>query len=78
MALDDGLSEEIGPVAIGIARRVQLLTTTVRIHDLSITRPAVVAYLRGIPADKQELALIHALDVGVAEILSRRRRANEE
>jgi hypothetical protein len=45
-----------------------------RIHDLSIERPAIVAYLKAIAPDKQEIALVHALEVGVTELASRRER----
>ena len=55
-------------------RPVEVLETSMRIHDLSIERPAVVAYLRAIAPDKQEIALVHALEVGVTELASRRER----
>jgi len=34
--------------------------------------PAIVAYFQSIPADKQEIALVHALEVGVTELGVRR------
>jgi len=34
----------------------------------------IVAYLRAIAPDKQEIALLHALEVGVTELASRRER----
>ena len=55
-------------------RPVQVLSTTMRIHELSIESPAIIAYLRGIAADKQEIALIHAIEVGITEIMARRER----
>jgi hypothetical protein len=55
-------------------RPVEVLETSMRIHDLSIERPAIVAYLRTIAPDKQEIALVHALEVGVTEMASRRER----
>ena len=61
-----------------VASRVQVLATTVRIHDLLLSRPAVVAYLKTLAHDKHEAALIHALEVGVAEIVSRRRLTRSE
>ena len=45
-----------------------------RIHNVNIDRPAVVAYFKTIPADKQEIALVHALEVGIAELAARRER----
>lgn len=56
------------------ARPVQVLSTTVRIGDLSIERQAIVDYLQAIAPEKQEIALIHALEVGVTEMLARRER----
>jgi hypothetical protein len=62
------------PIAASVDRPVHVVATTVRIHDLIIKRPALVAYLQGIPADKQEIALLHALEVGVTELTARRER----
>ena len=45
-----------------------------RIRDLWVDRADVVAYLQGIPPEKQEIALVHALEVGVLELVARRRR----
>ena len=56
-------------------RSIQVLSMKMRIQDVSIDRPAVVAYFNSIPADKQEIALVHALEVGVAELIARRSRA---
>jgi hypothetical protein len=53
---------------------VQVLPTEMRIHDLSIERPAVIAYIQSIPAEKRSIALVHALEVGITEVLSRRER----
>jgi hypothetical protein len=46
----------------------------VRIRDLSIERPAIVAYLNALAPDKQAIALVHALEVGVTELALRRER----
>jgi hypothetical protein len=70
--------DQIGPVATITERPVQVLTTTMRVQKLTIDRPAVVAYFQGIPADKQEIALVHALEVGVTELAVRRSRFKEE
>jgi hypothetical protein len=53
---------------------VEVSETSVRIHELNIERPAIVAYLQSIPPDKLAIALIHALEVGVTEMLARRER----
>ena len=56
------------------ADRVQVLASAVRIDDLCIERPLIVSYLRGISPDKQQIALVHALEVGVKELAARRER----
>jgi len=53
---------------------VQVLSMRMRIHNVNIDRPAVVAYFKSIPADKQEIALVHALELGIAELAARRER----
>jgi hypothetical protein len=64
---------ELSPIAGTTERSVQVLGMTVRIH-LTMERPAIAAYLENIAPDKREVALVHALDVGVAEVLARRSR----
>ena len=49
-------------------------TIAIRIHDLRIDRQAIAAYLNAIAPEKQEIALIHALEVGVTEMIARRAR----
>ena len=44
------------------------------IHELSIERPSIVDYLKTIAPDKQALALVHALEVGITEMIARRER----
>jgi hypothetical protein len=55
-------------------RAVEVDDTMMHIHNLRIDRSGVVAYLRTIPPEKQEIALIHALEVGVTELIARRGR----
>jgi len=55
-------------------RSVEVLSNTVRVHDLTIERPAIAAYLEHIAPDKLEIALVHALEVGVTELAARRER----
>ena len=55
-------------------RAVQVLSSAVRIEELSIERQTIVNYLKGIAPEKQEIALIHALEVGVTEMIARRER----
>ena len=63
----------VQPVATNT--NVQVLSTTMHIHDLSIEQPAVVAYLQAIEPGKQEIALVHAIQVGITELVARRARA---
>jgi hypothetical protein len=68
------------PLVAGPARgpgesNVQVLSTTMSIHDLSIEQPAVAAYLQAIEPGKQEIALVHAIQVGITELVARRARA---
>jgi hypothetical protein len=67
-----GVREEVEPVASATERPVQMLTTTMRLQKLVIDRPAIVAYFQTISPDKQEIALVHALEVGVKELVARR------
>ena len=62
------------PLAAATERPVEVLSTSVRIHDLMIERPAIAAYLEHIAPDKLEIALVHALEVGVTELVARRER----
>jgi hypothetical protein len=55
-------------------RNVQVTEREMRIHDLCIERPAIIAYLQTIPPSKQTIALVHALEVGVTEMIARRER----
>ena len=61
-----------GKFAHGLSNEV--LSTSVRIRELTIERPAIAAYLKHIAPDKLEIALVHALDVGVTELVARRER----
>ena len=65
---------DFAPIATSTEQPVEVLATTMRIHELSIERPAIVAYLQRIPPDKQAIALVHALEVGVTELAARRER----
>jgi hypothetical protein len=54
--------------------RVALQGSTVRIGNLDVHLDAAAEYLRGIPAEKLEAAFVHAVQVGMTEIMARRRR----
>jgi len=55
-------------------RPVEVLGSTMRIHELCIERPNIVSYLGKIAPEKQEIALLHALEVGITELIARRER----
>jgi hypothetical protein len=58
----------------GVVVAVQVQSTAISIQEMRIERPAIVEYLRTIAPDKQEIALVHALEVGVIELALRRER----
>jgi hypothetical protein len=53
---------------------IEVSSSSVRIHELAIERPAIAAYLEHIAPEKLEIALVHALEVGVTELVARRER----
>ena len=53
-------------------RTVNVRYKGVQIQNLTIERQGVVDYLKKMTADKIEVALVHALEVGIVEIESRR------
>jgi hypothetical protein len=55
-------------------RVVEVNTATINIQELRIERPSIVDYLKAIEPGKQEIALVHALEVGVIELALRRER----
>ena len=63
---------KLEPSAAATTGNVEVLSTTMRIHDLRIEQPAIIAYLRAIDPGKQEIALVHAIQVGVTELMARR------
>ena len=56
------------------SRYYEILETTMHIHNLCIERAAIVSYLGKIAPEKQAIALVHALEVGVTELIARRER----
>jgi hypothetical protein len=68
---------EVEPIATPVkpTAQVRVFSGSVRIEGLTVTRPEVLEYLQAIAEGKQALALAHALEVGVAEILARKRVA---
>jgi hypothetical protein len=65
---------DIQPAPAAAGRPVEVLDTMMRIHDLCIERPSIVAYLGRIAPEKQEIALVHAIEVGITELIARRER----
>ena len=68
------MNDKLDPIAATAANAVQVLSSAVRVHELTIERPAITAYLQRIAAGKQEIALVHAIEVGVTELVARRER----
>ncbi|MBI3403086.1 MAG: hypothetical protein HY048_16870 [Acidobacteria bacterium] len=68
------LPHDVTPVQATAGRAVELLGNTMTIHQLFIERASIVSYLQTIPLEKQEIALVHALEVGVTEVMARRER----
>ncbi|OFV93079.1 MAG: hypothetical protein A3G76_15775 [Acidobacteria bacterium RIFCSPLOWO2_12_FULL_65_11] len=68
------MQHHLNPIAASIDLPVRHVSAPMRVGELVITRPSVVAYLEAIPSDKREIALLHALEVGVAELAARRER----
>ena len=62
------------PVTAMTERPIEVSSNTVRVHELVIERPAIAAYLEHIAPDKLDIALVHALEVGVTELVARRER----
>ena len=62
------------PVAAMAERPIEVESNTVRVHELVIERPAIAEYLEHIAPDKLDIALVHALEVGVTELVARRER----
>jgi hypothetical protein len=62
------------PTRTTMGPAVEVSKAGMRINEVWVTRADVVAYINGITPDKREVALVHAIEVGVTEILVRRRR----
>lgn len=70
---EDFTGKTVVPLGASL-QHIEVQATRMHIRDLSIERAGIVEYLRGIEPSKQEVALVHALEVGVAEIQARRKR----
>ena len=53
---------------------MDIQSTAITIQELRIERPTILDYLRTVAPEKQKIALIHALEVGVIELAVRRER----
>lgn len=71
MALTN-MHDDLAPITHSADRSVEVDQSGVHIHDLNTDRPSVVEYLRNITPAKQEIALLHALEVGIRELAVRR------
>jgi hypothetical protein len=59
---------------IPVAMDIQVQADAVHVDDLTIDRKVVIEYLQNIAPEKQLIALMHAIEVGVTELLARRER----
>ena len=66
--------ERVGADAKLATQRVALQGSTVHIGHLEVPLDQAAEYMRGIPAEKWEIAFVHAVQVGMTEIMARRRR----
>ena len=69
------MKPSIVPLAVeplAATRTVNVQSTGIQIQNLTIERSGIVDYLKNITEDKMELALVHALEVGVVAIEARR------
>jgi hypothetical protein len=67
-------AQDVAARPVSDGHPVHVEGTSVRIDDLTIDRQTIVEYLRTIHPSKQEIALVHALEVGIAELVARRER----
>jgi hypothetical protein len=72
--LDPNVYSELEPVGGTKEATVQVVSGRMKIHNVSIDRAAIVQYFKNVPADKREIALVHAIEVGLAELTARRER----
>lgn len=61
-------------VATNLQSQVELQPSKLLIHELAVSRPEILDYMRAISPDKREIAVMHAIEVGVMEIVARKRR----
>ena len=64
------------PVGETTNRSVDLQPTGLRINELWVAHPDVVAYLQNIAPDKRGIALVRAIEVGITEMVRRRKVPN--
>ena len=65
-----------GIVSVGtsLQSQVELQPSKLLIHELAVSRQEILDYIRAISPDKREIAVMHAIEVGVMEIMARKRR----
>jgi hypothetical protein len=68
------MSDETPPAEPPAGPSVEVVGALLHVRDLRTERPAIVSYLAKIAPDKQEIALLHALEVGITELIARRER----
>jgi len=66
--------QDIATQPVSDGHPVHVEGASVRIDEMTIDRQAIADYLRTIHPSKQEIALIHAIEVGITELVARRER----
>jgi hypothetical protein len=67
-------AQDVASRPVSDGHPVHVDAASVRIDEMTIDRQTIVDYLRAIHPSKQEIALVHALEVGVTELVARRER----
>lgn len=69
------MNSSIVPLAVepfATTRSVNVQRREIQIQNLTIERQGIVDYLKNVTAGNLEVALVHALEVGVVAIVARR------
>ena len=67
-------NDDPAPIAPSGASTIAVDGNMLHIRELSTERATIVMYLQTIAPSKQEIALLHALEVGIKELAARRVR----
>ena len=74
------MQTSIAPVtveSIAVTQHVCVHSKAIHIQDLKIERAAIVEHMQKFAPDKLEIALVHAIEVGIIEMQARRERSRQ-